>query len=209
MGETRSLKLTLAILVTFLVVVIVSIVVVAAIWDSKQPRPYFPVAQVVDGSQLKSQKWWFPVAFVPTDFYIAKNNGSNIYAWTFDFNDNGQLIIQEAFTDGIGQATVNSPIAYNQVTTGSISANVNANVFLASPAKFYSTQFGGNAMWFIKIHTTYDYFICANPSGSHFWILSKTPQMNCNQLSGLLNFIKFNGISLSNFIYPNNILNCT
>jgi apolipoprotein D and lipocalin family protein len=54
--------------------------------------------------------------------------------------------------------------------------------------------------WIIKLGNDYDYAVVGTPNLKYLWILSRTPQMDDNLLSQLVEFVKSKGFNVENLI---------
>ena len=54
--------------------------------------------------------------------------------------------------------------------------------------------------WILKLGNDYDYSVVGTPSRKYLWILSRTPQMNNELFSQLIEFAKSKGFDVGNLI---------
>ena len=54
--------------------------------------------------------------------------------------------------------------------------------------------------WIIKLGDDYDYAVVGTPNRKYLWILSRTPQMDDNLFSSLIEFVKSKGFNVENLI---------
>jgi apolipoprotein D and lipocalin family protein len=54
--------------------------------------------------------------------------------------------------------------------------------------------------WIIKLGNDYDYAVVGTPNRKYLWILSRTPQMDDNLFSSLIEFVKSKGFNVENLI---------
>ena len=54
--------------------------------------------------------------------------------------------------------------------------------------------------WIIKVGNEYDYAVVGTPNRKYLWILSRTPKMDGDLFSQLIDFVKAKGFDVGNII---------
>jgi apolipoprotein D and lipocalin family protein len=129
---------------------------------------------------------WYEIAHLPAKF----QDGCSETTATYTLSKNGSIsVLNECRRKGkVTQAKGKAKVV--DKTTG---AKLKVTFFWP----FYGDY------WIIKLGNDYDYSVVGTPNRKYLWILSRTPQMDNELFSQLIEFAKSKGFDVGNLIRTN------
>jgi len=126
---------------------------------------------------------WYEIAHLPFRF---EDNCSDITA-TYSLNKDGNIsVLNECTKNGKGkQAKGNAKV---------VDKNSGAKLKVTFFWPFYGDY------WIIKLDDNYNYAVVGTPNRKYLWILSRTPKIDGELFSELIEFAKLNGFNIEELI---------
>jgi apolipoprotein D and lipocalin family protein len=126
---------------------------------------------------------WFEIAHLPFKF----EDGATDITATYSLLKSGDVgVLNECIKDG-KQKTAKGKAKVVDKKTG---AKLKVTFFWP----FYGDY------WIIKLGENYDYSVVGTPNRKYLWILCRTPKMNPNLYSEILEFVKSKGFNIEKLI---------
>ncbi|MGA3193125.1 MAG: lipocalin family protein [Candidatus Bathyarchaeia archaeon] len=126
---------------------------------------------------------WYEIAHLPARF----QEGCSDTTATYTLSKDGSIsVLNECIRNG----KVKKAKGKAKVVEKSSGAKLKVTFF----RPFYGDY------WIIKLGKDYDYAVVGTPNRKYLWILSRTPQMDDNLFSELIEFVKSKGFNVENFI---------
>jgi len=126
---------------------------------------------------------WYEIAHLPARF----QEGCSDTTATYTLSKDGSIsVLNECIRNG----KVKKAKGKAKVVEKSSGAKLKVTFF----RPFYGHY------WIIKLGKDYDYAVVGTPNRKYLWILSRTPQMDDNLFSELIEFVKSKGFNVENFI---------
>jgi apolipoprotein D and lipocalin family protein len=126
---------------------------------------------------------WYEIAHLPARFQEGCSDTTATYALS---KDGSISVLNECVRNG----KVKKAKGRAKVVDKSSGAKLKVTFF----RPFYGDY------WIIKLGNDYDYAVVGTPNRKYLWILSRTPQMDDNLLSQLIEFVKSKGFNVENLI---------
>jgi len=126
---------------------------------------------------------WYEIAHLPARFQEGCSDTTATYTLS---KDGGISVLNECVRNG----KVKRAKGRAKVVDKSSGAKLKVTFF----RPFYGDY------WIIKLGNDYDYAVVGTPNRKYLWILSRTPQMDDNLLSQLIEFAKSKGFKVENLI---------
>lgn len=126
---------------------------------------------------------WYEIAHLPARF----QEGCSDTTATYTLSKDGSIsVLNECIRNG----KVKKAKGKAKVVDKSSGAKLRVTFF----RPFYGDY------WIIKLGNDYDYAVVGTPNRKYLWILSRTPQMDDNLFSSLIEFVKSKGFNVENLI---------
>jgi len=126
---------------------------------------------------------WYEIAHLPARF----QEGCSDTTATYTLSKDGSIsVLNECMKNG----KVKKAKGKAKVVDKSSGAKLKVTFF----RPFYGDY------WIIKLGNDYDYAVVGTPNRKYLWILSRTPQMDDNLFSQLIEFVKSKGFNVENLI---------
>jgi len=126
---------------------------------------------------------WYEIAHLPARF----QEGCSDTAATYTLSKDGSIsVLNECVRNG----KVKKAKGRAKVVDKSSGAKLKVTFF----RPFYGDY------WIIKLGNDYDYAVVGTPNLKYLWILSRTPRMDDNLLSQLIEFVKSKGFNVETLI---------
>jgi len=126
---------------------------------------------------------WYEIAHLPARFQKGCTNTTATYTLSEDGNIS---VLNECIRNGkVKQAKGKAKV---------VDENSGAKLKVTFFWPFYGDY------WIIDLGKDYDYAVVGTPNRKYLWILSRTPQMDDNLLSQLIEYAKSKGFDVSNLI---------
>lgn len=126
---------------------------------------------------------WYEIAHLPARF----QEGCSDTTATYTLSKDGSIsVLNECIRNG----KVKKAKGKAKVVDKSSGAKLKVTFF----RPFYGDY------WIIKLGNDYDYAVVGTPNRKYLWILSRTPQMDDNLFSKLIEFAKSKGFNVENLI---------
>ena len=126
---------------------------------------------------------WYEIAHLPAKF----QEGCNETTATYTISKDGNISV-------LNQATKNGKIKQAKGKAKVVDKNTNAKLKVTFFWPFYGDY------WIIKLGNNYDYSVVGTPNRKYLWILSRTPQMNDNLYSQIIEYVKSKGFEVNKLI---------
>ena len=126
---------------------------------------------------------WYEIAHLPARFQEGCSDTTATYALS---KDGSISVLNECVRNG----KVKKAKGKAKVVDKSSGAKLKVTFF----RPFYGDY------WIIKLGDDYDYAVVGTPNRKYLWILSRTPQMDDNLFSSLIEFVKSKGFNVENLI---------
>ena len=126
---------------------------------------------------------WYEIAHLPAKF----QEGCNETTATYTLSKDGNISV-------LNQATKNGKIKQAKGKAKVVDKNTNAKLKVTFFWPFYGDY------WIIKLGNNYDYSVVGTPNRKYLWILSRTPQMNDNLYSQIIEYVKSKGFEVNKLI---------
>jgi apolipoprotein D and lipocalin family protein len=129
---------------------------------------------------------WYEIAHLPARF----QEGCSDTTATYSLSKDGSIsVLNECIRNGKAKKAKGKA----KVVDKSSGAKLKVTFF----RPFYGDY------WIIKLGNDYDYAVVGTPNRKYLWILSRTPQMDDNLFSQLIEFVKSKGFNVENLIRTN------
>ena len=126
---------------------------------------------------------WYEIAHLPAKF----EEGCNETTATYTLSKDGSISV-------LNQSTKNGKIKQAKGKAKIVDKNSNAKLKVTFFWPFYGDY------WIIKLGNNYDYSVVGTPNRKYLWILSRTPQMNDNLYSQIIEYVKSKGFEVNKLI---------
>jgi apolipoprotein D and lipocalin family protein len=126
---------------------------------------------------------WYEIAHLPARFQEGCSDTTATYALS---KDGSISVLNECVRNG----KVKKAKGRAKVVDKSSGAKLKVTFF----RPFYGDY------WIIKLGNDYDYAVVGTPNRKYLWILSRTPGMDDNLFSQLIEFVKSKGFNVENLI---------
>jgi apolipoprotein D and lipocalin family protein len=126
---------------------------------------------------------WYEIAHLPAKF----QEGCNETTATYTLSKDGSISV-------LNQATKNGKIKQAKGKAKVVDKNSNAKLKVTFFWPFYGDY------WIIKLGDNYDYSVVGTPNRKYLWILSRTPQMDDNLYSQIIEYVKSKGFDANKLI---------
>ena len=126
---------------------------------------------------------WYEIAHLPAKF----QEGCNETTATYTLSKEGTISV-------LNQCTKNGKIKLAKGKAKVVDKNSNAKLKVTFFWPFYGDY------WIIKLGNDYDYSVVGTPDRKYLWILSRTPQMDDELYSQLIEYAKSKGFEVNNLI---------
>ena len=126
---------------------------------------------------------WYEIAHLPAKF----QEGCNETTATYTLSKDGNISV-------LNQATKNGKIKQAKGKAKVVDKNTNAKLKVTFFWPFYGDY------WIIKLGNNYDYSVVGTPNRKYLWILSRTPQMDDNLYSQIIEYVKSKGFEVNKLI---------
>jgi apolipoprotein D and lipocalin family protein len=126
---------------------------------------------------------WYEIAHLPAKF----QEGCNETTATYTLSKDGSISV-------LNQATKNGKMKQAKGKAKVVDKNSNAKLKVTFLWPFYGDY------WIIKLGVDYDYSVVGTPNRKYLWILSRTPQMDDNLYSQIIEYVKSKGFEANKLI---------
>ena len=126
---------------------------------------------------------WYEIAHLPAKF----EEGCNETTATYTLSKDGSISV-------LNQSTKNGKIKQAKGKAKVVDKTSNAKLKVTFVWPFYGDY------WIIKLGNNYDYSVVGTPNRKYLWILSRTPQMNDNLYSQIIEYVKSKGFDANKLI---------
>ena len=126
---------------------------------------------------------WYEIAHLPAKF----EEGCNETTATYTLSKDGSISV-------LNQSTKNGKIKQAKGKAKIVDKNSNAKLKVTFVWPFYGDY------WIIKLGNNYDYSVVGTPNRKYLWILSRTPQMDDNLYSQIIEYVKSKGFDANKLI---------
>jgi apolipoprotein D and lipocalin family protein len=126
---------------------------------------------------------WYEIAHLPAKF----QEGCNETTATYTLSKDGSISV-------LNQATKNGKMKQAKGKAKVVDKNSNAKLKVTFFWPFYGDY------WIIKLGNNYDYSVVDTPNRKYLWILSRTPQMDDNLYSQIIEYVKSKGFDANKLI---------
>ncbi len=129
---------------------------------------------------------WYEIAHLPAKF----QEGCEQTTATYSLLDNGNIaVLNECKKDGKYKKAKGSAKVVDKITQAKLKVT------------FFWPFYGD--YWIIKLGNDYEYSVVGTPNRKYLWIFSRTPKMDEQLISQLLDFVKSKGFDVTNLIRTN------
>ena len=126
---------------------------------------------------------WYEIAHLPAKF----QEGCNETIATYTLSTDGNISV-------LNQCTKDGKMKQAKGKAKVVDKNSNAKLKVSFFWPFYGDY------WIIKLGNTYDYSVVGTPNRKYLWILSRTPQMDDNLYSQIIEYVKLKGFDANKII---------
>lgn len=126
---------------------------------------------------------WYEIAHLPAKF----QEGCNETTATYTLSKDGSISV-------LNQATKNGKMKQAKGKAKVVDKNSNAKLKVTFFWPFYGDY------WIIKLGNDYDYSVVGTPNRKYLWILSRTPQMDDNLYSQIIEYVKSKDFDVNKLI---------
>ena len=126
---------------------------------------------------------WYEIAHLPAKF----QEGCNETTATYTLSKDGSISV-------LNQCTKNGKMKQAKGKAKVVDKNSNAKLKVTFFWPFYGDY------WIIKLGNNYDYSVVGTPNRKYLWILSRTPQMDDNLYSQIIEYVKSKGFDTNKLI---------
>jgi len=126
---------------------------------------------------------WYEIAHLPARF----QEGCSDTTATYTLSKDGSLSV-------LNECTRNGKVKKAKGRAKVVDKSSGAKLKVTFFRPFYGDY------WIIKLGSDYDYAVVGTPNLKYLWILSRTPQMDENLFSSLIEFVKSKGFDVKNLI---------
>ena len=126
---------------------------------------------------------WYEIAHLPAKF----QEGCNETTATYTLLDKGAISV-------LNECKKNGKVKLARGKAKVVDKNTNAKLKVTFFWPFYGDY------WIIKVGNEYDYAVVGTPNRKYLWILSRTPKMDGDLFSQLIDFVKAKGFDVGNII---------
>jgi apolipoprotein D and lipocalin family protein len=126
---------------------------------------------------------WYEIAHLPAKF----QEGCNETTATYSLSKDGSISV-------LNQCTKNGKMKQAKGKAQVVVKNSNAKLKVTFFWPFYGDY------WIMKLGGDYDYSVVGTPNRKYLWILSRTPQMDDELYSQLIEYVKSKGFDANNLI---------
>ena len=126
---------------------------------------------------------WYEIAHLPAKF----QEGCNETTATYTLSKDGSISV-------LNQATKNGKMKQAKGKAKVVDKNTNAKLKVTFFWPFYGDY------WIIKLGNNYDYSVVGTPNRKYLWILSRTPQIDDELYSQLIEYAKSKGFEANKLI---------
>ena len=126
---------------------------------------------------------WYEIAHLPAKF----QEGCNETTATYTLSKDGSISV-------LNQATKNGKMKQAKGKAKVVDKNSNAKLKVTFFWPFYGDY------WIIKLGNDYDYSVVGTPNLKYLWILSRTPQIDDELYSQLIEYAKSKGFEVNKLI---------
>ena len=126
---------------------------------------------------------WYEIAHLPARF----QEGCNDTTATYTLSEDGSISV-------LNQATKNGKMKQAKGKAKVVDKNSNAKLKVTFFWPFYGDY------WIIKLGNDYDYSVVGTPNLKYLWILSRTPQIDDELYSQLIEYAKSKGFEVNKLI---------
>jgi apolipoprotein D and lipocalin family protein len=137
-------------------------------------------------SKVELEKYlgkWYEIAHLPAKF----QEGCNETTATYTLMDNGVISV-------VNECTKNGKVKLARGKAKVVDKNTNAKLKVTFFWPFYGDY------WIIKLGDNYEYSVVGTPNRQYLWILSRTPKMDGELFSQLMEFVKAKGFNVTSLI---------
>ncbi|MGO8806212.1 MAG: lipocalin family protein [Candidatus Bathyarchaeia archaeon] len=126
---------------------------------------------------------WYEIAHLPAKF----QEGCNETTATYTLSKDGSISV-------LNQTIKNGKMKQAKGKAKVVDKNSNAKLKVTFFWPFYGDY------WIIKLGNNYDYSVVGTPNRKYLWILSRTPQMDDNLYSQIIEYVKSKGFDANKLI---------
>ncbi len=126
---------------------------------------------------------WYEIAHLPAKF----QEGCNETTATYTLSKDGSISV-------LNQTIKNGKMKQAKGKAKVVDKNSNAKLKVTFFWPFYGDY------WIIKLGNNYDYSVVGAPNRKYLWILSRTPQMDDNLYSQIIEYVKSKGFDANKLI---------
>ena len=126
---------------------------------------------------------WYEIAHLPAKF----QDGCNETTATYTLSEDGSISV-------LNQSIKNGKMKQAKGKAKVVDKNSNAKLKVTFFWPFYGDY------WIIKLGNNYDYSVVGTPNRKYLWILSRTPQMDDELYSQLIEYAKSKGFDVNKLI---------
>ena len=126
---------------------------------------------------------WYEIAHLPAKFQEDCNETTATYTLSKD----GSISV-------LNQCTKNGKMKQAKGKAKVVDKKSNAKLKVTFFWPFYGDY------WIIKLGNNYDYSVVGTPNRKYLWILSRTPQMDDNLYSQIIEYVKSKGFDANNLM---------
>lgn len=126
---------------------------------------------------------WYEIAHLPAKFEEGCNETTAIYT-----------LLKDGNISVLNQSIKNGKIKQAKGKTKVVDKNSNAKLKVTFFWPFYGDY------WIIKLGNDYDYSVVGTPNLKYLWILSRTPQIDDELYSQLIEYAKSKGFEVNKLI---------
>jgi len=126
---------------------------------------------------------WYEIAHLPAKF----QEGCNETTATYMLSKNGGISV-------LNRCTKDCKMKQAKGKAKVVDKNSNAKLKVTFFWPFYGDY------WIIKLGNNYDYSVVGTPNRKYLWILSRTPQMDDNLYSQIIEYVKSKGFDTNKLI---------
>jgi apolipoprotein D and lipocalin family protein len=129
---------------------------------------------------------WYEIAHLPAKF----QEGCEQTTATYSLLDNGSIaVLNECKKNGKYKKAKGKAKVVDKITQAKLKVT------------FFWPFYGD--YWIIKLGNDYEYSVVGTPNRKYLWILSRTPKMDKQLISQLMDFVKSKGFDITNLIRTN------
>ena len=126
---------------------------------------------------------WYEIAHLPAKF----QEGCNETTATYTLSKNGGISV-------LNRCTKDGKMKQAKGKAKVVDKNSNAKLKVTFFWPFYGDY------WIIKLGNNYDYSVVGTPNRKYLWILNRTPQMDDNLYSQIIEYVKSKGFDTNKLI---------